>query len=259
MKPFRAFLSVLVLLACSAAHAGVVMSFETRNQGSKEPTSKGTVWIEGSDLRVESDGTLVIFRGEPQVLQVLEPGSKECVEMTKSDAERAGNMMKELDAQLAALPPEQRAMVEQMMKSQMKGMDMPKADSAPLEFVRTGKTETISGFATTSYDMKRGAKVEGEAWIAAWPVADITEKDFAGLTRLADFVKSLAGPFAKMFEDPFVQRYEGPGSVPGLPIRTVAAGSIHEVTKLARETVPASRFQMPEGLKKTTMQEQMGH
>lgn len=249
--------TTLIASLAASAHAGVFMTFETRD-GATTP-QKGTVWIDGVNLKVDSGGALIVYRGDSDTLWIRQGQEPSYMEITRKDAEQLGGMMRQVQEQLKALPPDQRAMVEQMMAGQMQGMKMPSPeDTGPIQVVPTGKKETISGFATTSHDVRRGAKTISEAWVTPWPVAGVSATDFKGLTKLADLMKQLAGPWAAIMDSSMVQSYEGPGAFPGLPIRTVTGTSVHEVTALRREDVAATVFVMPPGLAKKSLADEMG-
>ena len=48
----------------------------------------------------------------------------------------------------------------------------------------------LHGFATKSYELKRGGTHESEAWVADFSATGLTAADFKGLQELGEFMKS---------------------------------------------------------------------
>lgn len=243
-------------LAATPARAGVVIHFETKAAGDAAPRP-ATLWIEADRLRVESSEGTMIYRDDKRVLWVMEGDKKSYMEMTEKDAEKVSGAMSEMQAQLAALPPEQRAMVEQMMKGQMASMGSPSAaPREPLAYAKTGKSETINGWACTSWDATRGGRREQELWVTGFTDFGLKESDFAACQRLAEFLAKMGGPIAEQVGDqPFARKLGGGAdALPGVPVRTIdldpRGATTHELKKVAREEIPSSKFDLPAGYAK---------
>ena len=247
----RILVSLAGLALASAASAGVLLTYETRDE-SKKSVAKAETFIDGKRLRLETEGRTLIWRGDEERLWVVDPADKSYVEVTRVEMEQVGALMDDVRSQLAALGPEERAMVEQMMKGRG-GSPMAPPPSTPAVTVRaTGKTQTINGFPTRSYDVLNGDRLESEAWVAEWSATGLARQDFDGLTTLAEFVQKLAGPQAQGLQGGLVQKY-GEGGLPGVPIRAISGTSVHEITMIRREDVPASKFDAPAGFRKKSM------
>jgi hypothetical protein len=83
------------------------------------------VQIEKTRMRTEIEGIngqsqVIVFDGSKQVLTTIYPDRKIYTELTKADADRMGpvtmSMSPALQEQIAKMPPEQRALMEQMMR-----------------------------------------------------------------------------------------------------------------------------------------------
>ena len=251
-------------LFCGLAPAGVVIQYENTHPGHQTREKTGTMWVEKDRLRMDMGERAAIYRVDKQVLWVLQEKEGTYMEMSKEQMKQVGEQlqsaMTQVQEQIKDLPPEQRKMVEQMMAGKMgeqgtKGQGPKKEE--PRTLAKTGKTETINGYPCVSYEATRGGRREQEIWVTDWKRFDLSAADFKVLEDFSVFIKDAMGPLVRQFSPSFMQKYadtEGPGAVPGVPIRTVTDGpggqSMTELKKIAREEIPASRFEIPAGLKK---------
>ncbi len=119
----------ILLLSCASAslHAGVAMQLVTSDPSGQE-VDRSDIHAQSGMLRIDSreDGSNVsmIFLGNEFL--VLDHDRKSYILMDEAMLDEMSSqingMMKKMEAQLAGLPPEQRAMAEQMMQGQMIGM-----------------------------------------------------------------------------------------------------------------------------------------
>jgi hypothetical protein len=210
---------LLILALTSPSLAGVVIEFETTDLGGQGRKSTDTVFAQEERLRMEpgeggAQGDFVmIFRDETMFLVNAQERSyyrmdQEQVEAMASQLEAA---MKQMEKQLASIPAEQRAMMEQMMKGKMPGM------SAPPEIsVKEEGSETIDGYSCTKYVVYEDDVKAMEMFTA--PLSQVKEAEeameaFRAMARLAErMVGSMSkGPLSGMGENPFLllDRMEG--------------------------------------------------
>ena len=178
----------------------------------------------------------------------------------KEFVQTMGNMMaganKEMQEAMKGVPPEQRKMMEDMMRSQMGSGGGKDCREPKTELWKTGQQATIAGYPAVRYDVMADGKLSSELWIAkgitAW-----NELDSKKLAQFGAEMAKLAG---------CGQGQQGlPGADPswkvaneGYPVRTVdkTRGTI-EVVKAESRAVPAAEFQAPSGFKRKTLQEMM--
>jgi len=251
------------------ALAGVVIQSETTNPAHPRRDTKGTMWLEKDRLRMDMGEQAAIYRADKQVLWVLREKAGTYFEMTKEQMKHAGEQvssaMAQAQEQLKDMPPEQRKMVEQMMAGKMGGQGAEGGGAQkeePRTLARTGKTETINSYPCVSYESTRGTRIEEEIWVTDWKQFDLKAADFKVLEDFSVFIKDAMGPLTRQLSTALMQKYadaEGPGALPGVPIRTVmhrlGGESITELKKITREAIPASRFELPSGLKKESVGE----
>ncbi len=178
----------------------------------------------------------------------------------------AGHMakvMQEMQERMKDLPPEQRKMVESMMRSQMSQTE-PEPQNCPeprIEVRKTGQQATIAGYPAIRYDVIIDGKLDSELWlakgIAAWQELDSSklERFAAEMAKLGPRCGSAQGRLGFRTDDP-TWKLAGEG----YPVRTVNRGSdiTIEVVKAQTRSVPAAELQPPVGFAKKTFRETMG-
>jgi len=155
---------------------------------------------------------------------------------------------------LKQLPPEQRKMAEEMMRSRMPGGAGPVECREPrIEVRRGGQQAVIAGFAATRFDLLADGSPRSEMWVArdltAWQELDRQKLErFAG--AMARF--SACGPRGGGVQA-FDASWRAAGE--GYPVRTVSVGSGTrvEVVSADRRPVPPAEFQAPPGFARRTL------
>ena len=158
----RSALKLTILCVCFVsfqAIAGAILKTETREYHVDPPAiGTTTMYADGVLLRIEIDSVssaevgFVIYRGDRNELLVADAENLEYYvidEQTMNQmAGQVGDAMKQMDEMLNTLPPDQRAMAEQMMKQQMPALQ--DAPQSPSTVEKTGKSDTIcSGLRST--------------------------------------------------------------------------------------------------------------
>ncbi|MBI3597422.1 MAG: hypothetical protein HY203_09745 [Nitrospirae bacterium] len=178
--------------------------------------------------------------------------------------------MKQMQEALKGLPPEQRKMMEQRMRSQMEQAQPPPqtAPAARVEIRKTDEQKIIAGHPAVRYDIV----VDGSPDWAIWIANDITpwkEFDPKKLKRFgAEMAKAMgcvSGPRANAMDC-----VSGPGALglhgddpawkpatEGYPVQmdTHGGGGGYRVIKAESRMVPAAEFQPPAGFARKTLQE----
>ncbi len=168
--------------------------------------------------------------------------------------------MRQMEEALKRMPPDQRQMMEAMMRSQM-GQTGPMGQDCReprIEVRRTGQQATIAGYPAVRYDVLADGKPDSEIWVApgitAW-----REVDPRKLEQVAAELGKLTGC------GPGQARRGLPGADPawklaseGYPARTVHGGGTIEVIRAESRAVPPGEFQPPAGFARKTLHEMMG-
>lgn len=172
---------------------------------------------------------------------------------------QAAEALKQMEEAMKGLPPEQR----QMMEAMMKGRGMPaRSSSACVEprrqVRRTGQQATVAGYRAERVELLADGKLEAELWLApelrAW-----RELDPAKLERftaaMARALPGCAGPDRPglLGADP-AWRLAGEG----FPVRAVAHGVTVEVVRAESRPIPVSEFQPPAGFARAALGDLLG-
>lgn len=263
----KVFLSTLTftILSASIFAGGVIKIKETSSDGT---STISQLFVQDGMMKVigdqAEDNTIMIFDSKNQIMTIADLDRKTYMEITKSDIEKMAKQMsginKQMEEALKNVPPEQRAMMEQMMKDQMPGMqgqDLP----SKTEFKKVASGVQVGGWTTDKYEgYKDGTKTE-VVWIAGWGNTSLKDEYmnvFKGMINLfEEFTKSM-GSMAASMEHPFdAELFEH-----GFPIKTedfrdgkITSTSL--VEEILEQNLSADVFSIPPGLKKENPFERM--
>jgi hypothetical protein len=257
-------LSLTTLLAACAVsatvHAGVyIENVEKELDGSTAPiTSK--MWFDGGRMRIErpehEGQSLVIFKN--QAMYAMDSKTKSYRVIDKTTAEKMGAQVaaakKQMEARMAAMPPEQRKKMEEMRAKLGQGgaggmlPGAPKAAQRSLK--NTGRTDTAAGIKCTIWEVSVGGKKEEElcaASAASVPNGDEVIKTFRDIGAM---MKSLTDSLGSNREEN--QPWHDMETINGVPIvtREFSDGKATSETRLSvlrKESVSAASFDVPAG------------
>ena len=134
----------LLLLGClaGAAQAGTVIQQQELQPGGSQARQQVTIYVDAGKLRVEGENPgsgkyALIFDQAKQVTWMADLGKGTYMEFTAAQVQGMANQMqsamRQMEAEMANMPPDQRAMMEQMMKGRMGAMG---GGAAPPKTVR---------------------------------------------------------------------------------------------------------------------------
>jgi len=252
-----------VLLGCLArqAQAGTVIQQVERAIGNSQARQQVTIYLDAGKLRVEGENPgsgkyLLIFDNARQVLWMADLAKGSYMEITKAQVEAMGGqmqqMMQQMQAQLAQIPPEQRAMVEQMMRQQMGGMG---GNAPPPVTVREkNRGETVGPFTCTRYEVLTGGQVTEEVCAAAPSQLRLDASAFATFKALAEFFE----PLSRMAPKGSWSAPKAMSQIDGFPVQTVMyegqrPASEWVILKAEEQSLDAGLFTLPGNLRKTEM------
>ena len=221
---------VLFVLVCPVARPGVVIEMEVKDPSStgEGPTDK--IFAQGEMLRMDPHGEggggqmSMIFRDD--TLWMVNHSKKTCQMIDKQGMEQLGGVMTEMQAQLAKLPPEQRAMMEKMMKGKMPG-GMPGAgEQAPPRRLEVGATEQVGDYSCTLNTLYSGNEKVWEV-CATEELPGATAEAMGAFDAMSRFAEQLReslqlGALTTMIDTPFHDMDE----VGGFPVRVRFEASV---------------------------------
>ena len=244
---------VVLLVLVPAARGGVVVEMGVTTPESPEDAGTETFYAQGEMARMDMPGEgelgSVIFHD--QTMYFVDHKKKTCQEITKQDVDQLAEQLGEMTKELDKLPPEQRAMMEQMMKGKMPGTKEP-----PTQNVEKGGTDQVGEYTCTMYTLySNDEKVEDVCMADASVGADIAEAmgAFHALARFSEGLMDVAEslPFGKSLEIPFQKVYE----MDGFPVRTRRYDSdgylVEErvLQSVTRRDIEPEVFEPPKGYK----------
>jgi hypothetical protein len=265
MKRCTAFCFMFLATSAIAGMALAGIYGESVEYTSKNP-DKQTVtkmYIDDSKLRIEQPGekdtTIFIYRGDKNLVWIIKPAEKLYQEITEQDIqnmkaqmEQAGKMMEE---QMKNLPPEQREQMEKLMAK------MPQAqteEKKEVVYKLVGKNEKVGDYTCEHYAALEDGKKTWDLWTVDYKDVPVSAQDLAPLEALGEFFGQMGGSDAERYligtQEP-LKGDEGP-RFHGMPVKwtDVEADSVvrvNELKTLDKQTVDASLFDVPKGLKKT--------
>ena len=187
-----------VALSTAPLFAGVRIQSENTDLSTKKVTTD-VILLDANRMRMDSDdGRSVLFltdggRDRMVMLDKTKNTYQEIDEqMMKQMGEQMSGAMAQMQAQLKNMPPEQRALMEKMMKGKM-----PQAAAAAPKTVYTAKgSGSVNGFSCTKYEGVRRNEKEAEVCAALPAQLKLTPSDFQVLDKMKQFSSSLLSALA---------------------------------------------------------------
>ena len=246
-----------LMLAAPALAADGVQIVQKITQDSGVRTSR--VQLDRTHVRtemVDPSGAVqvVLFDATRQVLDVINVDRKTYVEYTKDELERMAAQMKDatamMQAQMAAMPPAQRAQMEGMMAGRgIPGMAAP----VKTEYRRNG-SDRVGRWTCDKYDGYQNGQKTSELCTVAPAALGLAMSDMEITRQLMEFYAKMAPQSAEQFSA--VGRVEEQGFA-GYPVRRVMTvmgkQAVMETTEAGHVNLPAGTFDLPPGLTKQDM------
>lgn len=197
MKRSIATSIVTLILLSSGANAGVVMDMVTANASGQE-TDRAKIYAQSKmvrmdEVRGDEIASSMIFLGNEFLY--VDHREKSYVVMDEAMinevSAQISDAMKQMEEELARMPPEQRAMVEQMMKGRM-GEMMGQQDTAPapprVEAAGSGKWQSRT---CRQYAIFEGGQKTQEVCAAKLDQIDGGDEVMAAFREMANYITKL--------------------------------------------------------------------
>ncbi len=250
----------------SFAADGVIMEQERYQKGSTTK-ERGKIWISDNKIKFEegSGRAAAIFNlNTGEMIQIDRQGkryvSANPEEYFKFIQELTSKMKAEMEKQLSQLPPDKRAEMEKMMKSQ--GLTLPGANPRPknLTLQKTNKDQSIAGYESFKHEIYEDGKLKDVIWTNGEVVKD--EIDIGKLSNYLEEIKDISESATGTSYDSEGQRIYKEVFQSGFPMKTVDYESdgniyIEEIVNVSKGDVAETEFVPPQDYKKITLQEMM--
>lgn len=267
--PLGVLLLGLVLASAAAADVTIRMK-QTDDVGSKKPKLSTSSISFNADCMAtrwegeEADRSRVIFRADKNLMWVINDSKKtyQLIDQAFVDqmAAQVAQAKAQMQAQLAAMPPEQRAQAEKMMQ-QYGGAMGGAASTFKLDYRKTGETRSIDGHACTKYDTYWGKDLLSYAWVAPYSSLKLQPSDAAVWEKMSKFVEKMTSSMGlTATKKDYIPMHE----LNGIPLLTqeLTNGKITSETlveSVSRGPIAPGSFDLPAGYKQEAMEGMKHH
>ena len=205
MNKINFLVVVSSILVSSVASAGSVLELATREY-EKDPPILGTVQITTEDHSSRLEITSIssnesggmIYNGERKEIVAIDHDRQEYYVITQEQIELiAGQIeeaMKEMEAALAQMPPEQREFAKKMMEARM---PVKKTGFSDGKLSKTGETDNIAGYACDNYDVFNGEHKFRDLCVTKWDDFPEGQEVAEAMQEMGEFFASMREAFAR--------------------------------------------------------------
>ncbi len=181
------------------SYAGSVIEFETTEYAAGAPLS-GTMKLstQGSMIRLDIDSAggdagLIFDSGKGELL-VLDYEDRKYFVMTREQMDamalQVSGAMRRMEEMLAAMPPEQRATAEQMMKGNMP--QQAPTQTGPKSIIRkTGSSGSVAGLDCDDYEVSQAGRKSRDMCVTPWDDIDGGREATEAMMSIADFFSGI--------------------------------------------------------------------
>jgi hypothetical protein len=253
LKTQRIGLALLLMFGAQTLRAQGVVLVQQETRGSKTETSQ--IQMDKTHIRAEShasgDTTVFLFDGNAKTIRVVNLDKKTYSQLDTAQMQQMQQAMAQMQEQLKNVPPEQRAMVEQMMRGRGGlGRGGPPAPAA-IQYKQAG-SDKVGQWSCSKYEGYRGQEKVVDLCTVDPKDLGVTPADFEAAKQLAEYLKSLMPQIADQMNFYGTAADQG---FNGVPVRRISysngkVDSTSEVKEFKREAIPASAFELPAGLKR---------
>jgi hypothetical protein len=230
--------------------------------GKAAPKAAPKAAAKADDTAEDEDETDVIFRADRDLMWFVNHGRKSYRQIDRAAVEafaaKMNQAMAKMKAQMAALPPEQRAAIEKNLGGMMSGMAAAPAPAPKVEYRKTADTKTISGFDCTKYERVADGKVEELLWVAPNAATGFTADDIAVFAKMGEFMEKLLAAMGPAVGERVGDEFAAVSKLGGWPILTQTLdehGKVeHEVLveSIAHDKLADPVFEVPQGYTQET-------
>ncbi len=254
---------VAMLVIGADATAGSVVTMESVDYTTNPPRpSTVTVSVDGAMLRLDAagqspdDAGSLLFDGERSEMTAIDHSRRQYFVMDEATlnaiSDQLNDARRQMQAALADMPPEQRAMAEQMMNQRMGAVQQ---QIKPRSIEATGESDTVNGYDCDMYAVTESGRKTRDMCVTAWSSIDGGE-DFAdSMKRMAAFFEDMRQMFSRSGMDLMGSRsdvFSHMREINGLPVRSrdydLAGGLSTETTLVSAESASfddAGSFAVP--------------
>lgn len=204
------------------------------------------------------------YLADENLMRVIDHDQKSYREFTGAELEQlAGQVndaMAKMQQQLEKLPPEQRAMMEKMMKARLGAMaGAGQAEPEKTVYRKTGESGSVEGWECDYYEGTRGGQKAEVVCATDWQEFNVEPSDFQIFRKMGEFIGKIApGADSRQLFKIGDEDWEANQGFPGVPVERILyrdgqAVEQQRLEELRREEIPADVYAAPSGYKREAL------
>jgi hypothetical protein len=261
--------SLAFTAATGLAQAGVYVEMVDHQISGNKTTPAQKMYVQGNAGRfvdMDEDGNSSATIIKDGNLYAIDDTDKTYVQLDQATMERLGKKMndglEQVKEQLAKMPAEQRAQMEEMLGKQIPGFAGGESKWT-VEAVDTGKSDKVDGRACRLWDVKRNGELDEQLCVVpfnALPGKENFQQVFANFAKVFEEMAKTVPMLAGLMSNEFTAQEK----INGFPVRArdYENGKLSDTERVMtiwrEENVPASMFTVPAGYKRKSMEDMTG-
>ncbi|MGH7668800.1 MAG: hypothetical protein ACRENQ_04840 [Gemmatimonadaceae bacterium] len=263
----------LGITAAVAQPQGVVIKSSSKDVASGKVDRGMVMYVQGGMARIENVDDrgrvkdFTIFRDS--TFWDVDPSSRTFTRMDKATmiqmAQMANARLEQMKTQMASMPPERRAMVQQMI-NHLEGKDGTDAAESKVEWKDAGQTEHVGQFTCHDWNEMRGDAISTQFCVTAWSAVPAGDQLAITMKRVSAFVQDMmsAAPFPAMTKSLAQKNPMAFAATHGFPVvtRDFEGGKAYTedvVSSVEPQVIDAGKFEIPKGFKEKSALSEMGN
>jgi len=251
-------LTLLFCLLTTNLHAGIIIkSIEQKFRGSIVQLDS-VLYIDFDRIRIDTQGPFsdesFIYNASNDIFWMINFKNKTYTEITPKDRAAMKNKLQEAMAiykdQMQKMPPEQKIMMQEWLKTRMPGMSVP----PKLTFKKTNSNQRVHKWIGDQYQGSLDGIKQKEIWSVPWATLGISPDDFIIMENVISKFEDINQNFSKWVK--FGSRkWNNEKGYKGFPVQVIRysinnqAKSKTQIKEIIRQNLDSSLFSLPKGLK----------
>ena len=252
--------AVTLFFVCQAIYADATLQFQVRDLAAPSaPVRTQTLYVKNQRILIKAAGgdnrVDILFDETGQTMSIVDHAKRTYLPLNEQNvtelADRAEGLVSAVQEQVATLPPEQRAQLEQLLGNSMLGSVTKGENPAPepKTYVKTGLRQVHTIKCQGIEVLKANAKI-AELCVAHAAAIGIPDADFKTIKAFQVFGERLAARASKLAERFGARVPEfGTHKLDGLPVQlkdhSATGNMVMTVARVATETIADRAMQIP--------------
>ena len=241
-QKFATILLLAVGLTTVSLYADTKIEYKATEGGG---SSLGAILIGQGKVRAEAEGNLsVILDPAASTTTILDHGKKTYTKIGKAEVAQIVGMLKQMEAQMAGMPPEAREMAQRMMASRGGGAAVVTTD--------TGEKSTVAGKSCRIYKTVVNGRLTTEECMGDASAIDVPAADRATMAAAMAWAKELSDSLANSPLARFGDSSPFKSNMVPLRSTTIATDGSRKTSEfvgVSSAAIPADSFAIPAGYK----------